>query len=333
MVEVVLQVKGVLCHLFLHSESFFLIDCALGLFNQAYDITHAKDSACDAVGIERLDVVHLLADTDVLDGFSNNRTQRQCGTAAGVTIELGENHPGNSDFLLKFLGDGNSVLTGHRVCNKERFIRLDGITNPLDLIHEGLVEVHAPACIDDQNVALLLLCLGKGCLCNLGRVFLPGKGEHRHTNRLTEDLQLQDGRRPDQVGGNQHGTPALPLEAGSQLCAGGGLAGSLQPHHQDDGGGVGTLEQEFLILLIPEQGDHVIVDDLHELLTRIDGLEDFLPKSFFHGPIDEASDNPQVYVSIQERHLDLFDGILDVLLGYFGLAGKRSHDAGELIAY
>jgi len=88
-----------------------------------------------------------------------------------------------------------------------------------------------------------------------------------------------------------------------------------------------------LILLIPEQGDHVIVDDLHELLTRIDGLEDFLPKSFFHGPIDEASDNAQVYVSIQERHLDLFDGILDVLLGYFGLAGKRSHDAGELIAY
>src|SRR6266581_4345241 len=51
---------------------------SLGVFDQRDDIAHAEDAAGDAVGMERLEGVELLADADQLDRPAGDGAHRQC---------------------------------------------------------------------------------------------------------------------------------------------------------------------------------------------------------------------------------------------------------------
>ena len=255
------------------------------------------------------------------------------GPTTGITVELGEHHPTDADLRLELGRDGDGILSRHRIGDEERLIGAQHIAHPHDLIHELFVEVHASAGVDDEGVELVLLRLGESGLGHLGGVLLPLHDEDRHADRLTEDLQLQDRGGPDQVGGDEEDATPLLLEPEGELGGRGGLSTALQAHHQDGGGHIGATEVELLALLIPEQADHPVMDDLDELLGGIDGLEDLLAEGLLHRRIDETAHDPKIHVGVQERHLDLFDGILDILLCYLGLSTQGSEDGGELIAY
>ena len=71
------------------------------------------------------------------------------------------------------------------------------------------------------------------------------------------------------------------------------------------------------------------MDDLYELLPRIHRVQNFFALGLFEGGVDEAPDDPQVDIRVQEGELDLLDRILDVFFGNGRLAAERTDDIAE----
>ena len=95
--------------------------------------------------------------------------------------------------------------------------------------------------------------------------------EDRHADLLADDLELLDGRRPLEVGGDEHRLAPLARQQPGQLAAGRRLARALQPaEHQDRRPGL--LEPDRRIDR-PHQLDQLVVDDLDDLLLGPDALD------------------------------------------------------------
>ena len=90
------------------------------------NISHSQDPACHPVRIERLEVLHLLADTDELDRLAYDLSERERGSTTGVRVELGKDNTADSHLLLELLCDCDGVLTGHGICDEQCLIGLDG---------------------------------------------------------------------------------------------------------------------------------------------------------------------------------------------------------------
>jgi hypothetical protein len=71
--EEVVEAHLALGHLLLGLGDLLLVEGLLGLLDQRDDVAHAEDAAGDAVGVELLDRVELLADTDELDRLAGDR--------------------------------------------------------------------------------------------------------------------------------------------------------------------------------------------------------------------------------------------------------------------
>ena len=68
------------------------------------------------------------------------------------------------------------------------------------------------------------------------------------------------------------------------------------------------------LILASEERDHLVIDNLRELLARINGKENLFAKCLFKGGIYEASDYTQIDIRIKQGDLDLLHRIADVLL-------------------
>ena len=87
--EEVLEVEA-LGHLLFEDGGLGGVELLLGLFDEGDDVAHAEDAAGDAVGVEFLEGIELLADADELDGLARDHLGRQGGTAARVGVEFGQ---------------------------------------------------------------------------------------------------------------------------------------------------------------------------------------------------------------------------------------------------
>ncbi len=67
------------------------------------------------LGVELLELVELLAHADELDRLAGDGPDRQRGAAAGVAVELGQDHAVVVEGLVERLGDVDRVLAGHGV--------------------------------------------------------------------------------------------------------------------------------------------------------------------------------------------------------------------------
>jgi hypothetical protein len=91
----VLEVEALaLLHLAGELLGLVAVDVALGLLDQAQHVAHAEDAGRDAVGVEHLERVGLLADAEELDRLAGDMAQRQRRAAAGVAVDLGQDHAG-----------------------------------------------------------------------------------------------------------------------------------------------------------------------------------------------------------------------------------------------
>src|SRR5690606_1439617 len=96
-----------------------------------------------ALGTELLEAVHALAHTEELNGLAGDLLDRQRGTTAGVTVELGEDEPVEVQAPVELGGGADGVLADHRVADQQDVLGVDLALDGLELHHEVLVNREA----------------------------------------------------------------------------------------------------------------------------------------------------------------------------------------------
>ncbi len=75
-----------------------------------------------------------------------------------------------------------------------------------------------------------------------------------------------------------------------------------------------------------EQFDQLVVDDLHDLLRRRQRCQDVLPHRLVLDAVDEGADDLEVDVGFEQRHANLAERLLDVLLRQPAAAAQLVED-------
>ena len=152
-------------------------------------------------------------------------------------------------------------------------------------------------------------------------------GEHRHVDLPAERAELLDGGGALEVGADEQRVAALLLEPARQLGGVGGLAGALEAGHEHDGGrlaGVGDLDR-----LAAEDGDELLVDDLDDLLRRVQRLRQVHADGALADAVEHRADDLEVDVRLEQRDPDLAQDLVDVLLAEPPLAAELLEDPVE----
>ncbi len=130
----------------------FLADFLLGFFDERDDVAHAKDSACEAFGIELFDGVEFFANADESDGRAGDVLDGEGGAATSVGVEFGEDYAIDVEFGVEALCGGDGVLAGHGVDDEEDVCWSDGGFDFGELVHERVVDVKAACGVEDEGV-------------------------------------------------------------------------------------------------------------------------------------------------------------------------------------
>ena len=202
---------------------------------------------------------------------------RQGGATAGVAVELGEHHAVVADAVEEHLRGGDRVLADHRVDDEEHLVGLHGVADVGGLLHQLGVDAEAAGGVDDDDVvdlALGLLDRRAGHRDRVADAVAGLGGEDGHADALAVDLELLDGVGALEVGGDQHRGLALLLEPQRELGRQRRLAGALEAgEHDDRRAGLGVAQPAGLAA---EDRDELVVDDLDDLLGRVERPADLL---------------------------------------------------------
>ena len=101
-----------------------LVHGPLGLLDQREHVAHAEDPVGHAVRVEQVEVAELLPRRREDDRAAHHLLHTERGAAAGVAVELGEDHAVEGQRLVEGPGGGHRVLAGHRVDDEERVVRI-----------------------------------------------------------------------------------------------------------------------------------------------------------------------------------------------------------------
>ena len=111
----VIKVELVLLDFALEFAGLLFIELLLRPFHQRYNVTHAQYTVGHTRRMEQVDGFHLFADTYKLDGLVHHRANAERSTTTGVAIQFGKYHAGIVETIVKLLGSGDSILSGHRI--------------------------------------------------------------------------------------------------------------------------------------------------------------------------------------------------------------------------
>ena len=309
-----------------------------GALDQADDVAHAEDAAGDALGVELLERVDLLAGADEDDRLAGDRAHRQGGAAARVAVDPGQDDAGDADALAERLGDIDRVLPGHRVGDEERLVRVGRLAHRRDLEHQLLVDVEPAGGVEQHDVVAL------------GAAHLQRAPGDRDRALAGDDRQGRDADLPAELGelllggralhvepGHQHLFPLAGLEPERDLRRGRRLAGALQPD-QHDRDRRGRVEVEPAIGTWParlgpaEHLDEMVVDDLDDHLAGRDRAHHLLADRLLAHRGDEIAHHRQRDIGFQERDADLAQGRGDIVLAERAAPAQPVENLAETIA-
>jgi hypothetical protein len=306
-------------HFLLEPFGVFEVDCFSGAFDEADDIAHAEDARGHAFGMERFEIVELLADADELDRFSGDRFEAQGGPATGVAVEFGEDGAGNVEGLIELGGDVDGFLAGGSIENEENFLGFDQVTELDQFLDERFVDLEPAGGIEEEGVAVLSPGVLERFAGESEQVRFTAAQEDRKIELTPQRFELIHGGRAMEIGGDQERLASLFQEEACEFAGGGGLAGAVETNHEDAGritaeldGGVGR----------PEEADHFILDDFDDLLAGLDALNDLLAQSLGLDLFDEIAGDLELDIRFQQRHADLTQGVTDVGLRDFAQAAQ-----------
>ena len=219
LVEEVLERELALAQLLLGLRRLLLVEGRLGLLDQREHVAHAEDAAGHAVGVERLELVELLAGTGEEDRLADDLLHRQRGAAARVAVDLGEDHAVEADRLVE---RRSATLTASWpvIASTTSSVSLGCTTSRTcaQLVHELGVDLQTAGGVDDHDVATeprrfvdaRLRATATGSV---------GSREHRHVDALAEHAELLDRGRALEVGADEQRPAALALEQAGELAA------------------------------------------------------------------------------------------------------------------
>jgi len=190
-------------------------------------------------------------------------------------------------------------------------VRLDRVTDATNLVHQVGVNGQTAGGVDDENVAADTSCLRETARCGGHRVARFRK--HRDIDLATERAQLLDRGGTLQVGSHQQRLATLRLEPTGQLGGAGGLARSLETRHQDDGrwlAGIGDFQR-----VAAEDCRQFLVDDLDDLLARVEGLRKLCADCLLANARDDVARDGDVDVGVEQCGADFRKDFVDVGLG------------------
>ncbi len=291
--------------------------------------------------MEDVEVLELLTGRREQDRLAGDLADAQRGTTAGVAVELGEHDTGEADTRLERLRGVHRVLADHGVEHEDRLVGLDGVADARGLRHQLLVDAEAAGGVDDHDVVLLVAGLfdtGARDLDGVGgrdteRVLATADGgagvrrEHGRAGALTDDLQLADGAGTLEVTRDEQRRVALILQPLGQLAGEGGLTGALQTGQHDHGRR--RLRELQASRLTTEDADEFLVDDLDDLLRRVERGRDLGALRALLDLGDEGADDGERDVGLEERETDLAARGVDVGSGESTLATQILEGSGQ----
>ena len=105
-----------------------------------------------------------------------------------------------------------------------------------NLAHHGFIDAQPPGGVDQQHIVIVVTSPLACCACNLDRLLVGRRGKKIGAGLPTHGLELLDGGRPIHVARHrQHFFLFLLAQPLGELADGGGLAGTLQTGHENDG--------------------------------------------------------------------------------------------------
>ena len=307
-------------------SAVFGIDDRRGALDEGDDVAHAQDAPGHSLGVELVEGIELLAHAHELDRLARDVLDRERGATARVAVELGEDDPVDVELVVEGLGRGDRVLPRHGVADEVDVLRLATTPDIAKLLHEVFVDMEATGGVEDDDVATGLDRVLDPVLANVGRAvlaleelgnalaFLLFFAVNGDLECIPEDLQLIDGGRALEVGGDEEGLLlALLDEILRELAAGRRLARPLEAHHHDDGRAGGSLFQARVDR--PHEVAQLVVDDLDDLLAGIDARDHGRADGLGLDPLDEVLDDRDRDVGLEQGLADLAQALVDVGVG------------------
>ncbi len=280
--------------------------------------------------MEHVEVGQLLAGGREHDRLAGQRRDGQRGATSRVTVELGQHHAVVADAVEERLGGRDRVLADHRVNDEQHFVRFNGVPDGTGLRHHLRVDAQPAGGVDDDHVVLGPPRLLQGAASDRDRVahaIARGGREHRHAGALAEHLELLHRVGPLQVAGDEQRGVALLLQPQRELAGERRLTGPLEAREHDHGRrGLGEPQPPRLAA---EDGDELLVDDLDDLLGRVQCGRDFLAAGPLLDRRDELPHHGQRDVRLEQGDADLARGGVNVGGGQPPLPAQRGEDLGQ----
>ena len=282
--------------------------------------------------MEALEVGQALAGGGEQDRGAGDAAHGQGRTAAGVAVELGEDHAGEADAVAECDRGVDGVLTDHGVQDEEDLVGDDGVADADRLVHHLGVHAQTAGGVHDDDVVTISACLldtGAGHGHRVAHAVAGFGRPHVHPGALGDDAQLRDGVGALEVGGHQQDALALVAQPAAELPGQGGLTGALETgEHDDRGAAVGPVD---LPGLAAQDLDELLVDDLDDLLTRVEGLGTGGVDRLLAYSGGEGTYHGQGDVGLEEGTADLGDRGVDVGLGETTFAAQLVEGGGDAI--
>ena len=296
----------------------------MSLFDEGEDVTEVENSARHAIGVEGFEIVEGFARRRENDRSVRETAHGERRTTTGVAVEFGEHNPREVDPVLESLCRRDGVLTDHRVENKQHFIGARRIANRARFAHKVFVDAQPAGRVNDDRVELLLLREfdavfrnGDGVALSVARL---GRKDC-HASLFGHNGQLSDGVGALQVTRDEHWGVPLGLEVTPQLSREGRFSRTLEAREHDDRRrGFGELQ---LGRFASQDSDEFVVDNLNDLLGRIESFVDIVRQRALANRRREILDDLEGDVCFEERPANLTDGSVNVRRAQLAFRAQR----------
>ena len=172
------------------------------VLHQANDIAHAEDAAGHALGPKLDELVDGFTDTCEENWRAGDFEHADRRTAAGITVELGQDDAGELQLLVEVLRRLDRVLTDHGVDDQIDVLGRDRALDGSELLHQLVIDGESSGGVVDDDVALESLGLGLGGGADVDRR-LVGDVENRDVDLLGQHPELLHSGRSLHVGGDE----------------------------------------------------------------------------------------------------------------------------------
>ena len=207
------------------------------------------------------------------------------------------------DALLERQRDVHGLLAGHGIEHEQDVRGLRRVPHLFELLHQLLVDVETSRGVENDRVDPLLGELLQAVTNDGHRVGAVLPSVDGNLNLAAELLELVDRRGPLQVGGDEPRDSTFVSQEQRKLGGGRRLAGALQAREQDHRRW--PAGERELGAARAHQRRQLLVHRLHDLLAGTQALQHLLAERPLAHLGDEALDDLEVDVGLEQREPDL----------------------------